>query len=348
MGLLLAKQKLPVASLKTGQKVEGKVVSINSKSLVLDIGAKAEGVVAEREFDQAASFIKNLKVGDKVSATVLVPETYSGQVILSVRASAEEKGWEVLEGLYKKHEPTEVYIEEALRGGIQVTACGVGTFIPASQLGTQLSKNIQSSQGKTFLAKIIDINKEEKRLILSEKAISDREIIEVQQRVAKTIKEGERFKGKVTGVVPFGAFVQIEKDGVLLEGLVHLSEISWERVADASSLQVGQEVEVVVINNQSDRLGLSIKKSKEDPWEKMLGDLSTDSKVKGKVTKVGDFGATIEIKPQVEGRIALNKIPDGVSLREGDLVDVFIEGIDKKRHSISLGLVLTSKPVGYK
>lgn len=348
MGQLLAKQKSIVSGLKAGQKVEGKVVAINPKSLVLDIGAKAEGIVHDREFEQASSFIKNLKVGDNVTLNVLIPETNLGQVILSLKEVSQEQGWKELEEALKKSTPVEIYVEEGSRGGLQVATFGIEAFVPLSQVGTALSKNPQSAIGKTLLAKVVELSKKEGRIVLSEKAVSDRELIEAQQKIVKSIKKGDKFQGKVTGIVAFGAFVKIEKDGTFLEGLVHLSEISWERVADASSLKVGDEIEVSVINNQGDRLGLSIKQGKEDPWEKTLEGLEVDSKIKGKVLKIGDFGALIEVKPGVEGRIPLNKIPDGVSLQENDLVNVFIENIDKKRRSISLGLVLTAKPVGYK
>ena len=172
----------------------------------------------------------------------------------------------------------------------------------------------------------------------------------------KKVKVGEKFLGKVQAITNFGAFIQIMIGEMPIDGLVHLSELSWERISDVSQvLTLGQVVEVCIIGKDNSggkqgtgRLALSIKQTQKDPWEESLGNLKSDTKTRGKVLKTGDYGAVIELKPGIEGRVALNKIPDGVSLREGDLLDVFIEALDKRKRSISLGLVLTTKPVGYK
>lgn len=357
MAQLLAKSGKKVGSFQVGQKVTGKVLEINSKSLVLDIGAKAEGLVSDREFEAAASFINDLKIGQTIEATVTSPENSNGQVHLSLKQAAQSSGWKLLQEAMKSGVAVDIYVIEANRGGLTVSVSGIESFIPMSQVGQKYAKNPQAAIGKILKAKVQEVDLEGERVIFSEKAVSEAESLEKQQQALKNVKKGDRFLGKVVGLVPFGAFVQIQIEDpsatsgqvMELEGLVHLSELSWERVSDSSQvLQVGQEVQVAVIGREPNRLALSIKQTQEDPWEKVLEGIDVDTKLKGKVLRTGDFGAYIEIKPGIEAQIKLNKIPDGVSIREGDLVDVMVESIDKRRHQITVGFVLTAKPIGYK
>lgn len=349
MGQLLAQQKIKLQGLVAGQEVEATVVEVGNRVLVLDIGAKSEGLVVEREFDNAAAFIKTLKPRDKVQATVVVPETANGQPLLSVRGSAQAAGWKSLEQAQEFKSEVEVRGQNMTRGGLGVTFDGISGFIPTSQLGASIAANPQVAVGKTLKVKVTEVNREDERAIFSERAVSEAQLLAKQEETLKSIKEGERFKGKVVGLVNFGAFVEIVKDDVPLEGLVHLSEISWQKVADpAKVLKEGQEVEVVALGRDAGRFALSLKRTQEDPWQSQTKSLVRDQQVKGTVTKMGDAGAFIEIAPGVEGLLRFNKIPDGVSLKEGETVNVFIEDIDQKNKKISLRMVLTAKPVGYK
>lgn len=349
MGQLLARQTAKLTSLTPGQTLEGHVVEVGNRVLVLDIGAKSEGLVVEREFDAASSFIKALKPGDKVQAAVVVPETNTGQPLLSIRSAAQASGWKALEEALKNKSELEVRVENTTRGGLGVFFDGISGFIPTSQLGSVVSQNPQAVVGKTLKVKVTEINREDERAIFSERAVSEAELIARQEQVLQSIKEGERFMGRVTSVVNFGAFVQIVKDEIPLEGLVHLSEISWGKVTDPSKvLTEGQEAEVVALGQDGGRFALSIKRTEKDPWEEQTKNLTVDQQVRGKVTKMGNAGAFIEIEPGVEGLLRFNKIPDGVSLKEGEDVNVFIEDIDQKNKKLSLRMVLTAKPVGYK
>lgn len=357
MGKLLARQTSKLSGLMAGMTIEGTVVEVGNSVLVLDIGAKSEGLVIEREFDIASSFIKTLKPGDKVQASVVVPETVNGQPLLSVRQAAQEIGWKSLETALKSNSEVEVRVENSSRGGLGVNFDGILGFIPTSQVGQEIAKNINGIVGKNLKVKVTQVDKEDGRVIFSERAISEAELIGQQEEALKSIKEGAKFRGKVVGVVNFGVFVQIIKNGVTLEGLVHLSEISWQKVVDPTKvLTEGQEVEVVALGptspsasrGESGRLALSIKRTQEDPWEKQIKSLGVDSQVKGKITKMGDAGAFIEVSPGIEGLLQFRKIPDGVSLKEGEEVNVFIEEIDQKSKKIGLGMVLKAKPVGYK
>lgn len=362
MDELLQKTGYQPRGLSRGQKVEGTVVNKTSKSLILDIGAKAEGVVAEREFEAAREFIKKLKKGDCVQATVLVPEAESGQSILSIREQALFSAWEALAEAKKKDKAVEFQVDSVTRGGLTVTAEGIQGFIPGSHLGGELgklvSKNPQKIAGQTVRAKIIELDPEQNRLVLSEKAVSEAELLKEQEKALKKVKKGEKYRGKVVGLTGFGAFVQIEVDGVPIDGLVHLSELSWEKVDNPEEIvNEGDEVEVVVIGKASGpdgsgpgggRLALSIKQIQDDPWKSASKKYKPDTQVKGKVTKVGDFGALIALEPGVEGLLHMSKIPAGVSLNKADVVSCFVEEVDEKARRISLGMVLKEKPIGYK
>ncbi len=355
MAQLLSKST-KVRSFLLGEKVTATVVQIGDKILMLDIGAKSEGIVSDTEFELASFYIKSLKPGDKVSATVTSPENSSGQVRLSIREGAQSIGWKELGKAKLENRNIDAYVLEASRGGVTVSVFGIESFISSSQLGGKVNKNLSQISGHNLMVKVLAVDQKNQKLVLSEKAISEADLLSAQEEALKKVKVGEKFLGKVQAITNFGAFIQIMIGEMPIDGLVHLSELSWERISDVSQvLTLGQVVEVCIIGKDNSggkqgtgRLALSIKQTQKDPWEESLGNLKSDTKTRGKVLKTGDYGAVIELKPGIEGRVALNKIPDGVSLREGDLLDVFIEALDKRKRSISLGLVLTTKPVGYK
>lgn len=350
MDELLARTGYQLRGFSQGQKVKGRVLEIGPKSLVLDIGAKSEGLVVEREFDLARHFILGLRVGDTVEAQVSVPEQ-RGQVLLSLRNTAEDYAWKALEDALVGGREVEAKCDGLARGGMDVTVFGLKAFVPTSHLGTALIKNPSLAIGRTLVTKVIEVDREKNRIVLSERAVSEKDAMLAQERALRKIKEGERLQGKVVGIVDFGAFVQIEKDGALLDGLVHLSELSWQKVTQPSEVvKVGDEVEVVVIGKGSGqgRLAFSIKQAQEDPWRKVQEKYKQDARVGGTVRKLGDFGAIVELEPGVEGLVHLSKIPTGISLKDGARVECFIEKVDKKNRKISLGLVLKVKPVGYK
>ncbi|MDO8452176.1 MAG: S1 RNA-binding domain-containing protein, partial [bacterium] len=252
MDQLLAKVGYEPKGLVRGQKIEGVVVEVLPNMLILDIGAKSEGLVVDREYDSARGFIRGLKAGDRVSATVVVPEREDGQAILSVRDSAEETGWGDLELAGKEGRELEVRVEDANRGGLSIIYNGIEGFVPSSHMGSKISSDPQLLIGKIVKVKIIEIDKENKKLVLSERAVSEAEILEAQQKAISKVKEGDKYKGKVVALVSFGAFVQIEIEGIPVDGLVHVSELSWQKVSEPSqAVKEGDAVEVVVIGKPS-------------------------------------------------------------------------------------------------
>lgn len=352
MADLLAKAGKKLVSFSVGQKIRAKVIVKTPKGLILDIGGKSEGVVTEKAFIEARDFIKTLKVGDEVLASVLIPESREGSVVLSLRQAMFSASWEVLEKAKNEKEEIVVLGKGINPSGIAVEVEGVGGFIPTTQLGKDVAKNPQSLVGKYFKAVILDVDRLNNKLVLSEKEVSDASDIKAARREMGKIKEGDIYDGVVTTVANFGCFVALPSG---VEGLVHISEISWGRVGRISDVVAkGDKVKIKVIGKKDMsleagvKLAFSIKQAQKDPWEGVEKKYKPEGKVKGKVVRISDFGVFVELEPGIEGLIHITKIPPATRLSEGLEVNCYIEEIDTKSKRLSLGLVLTSKPLGYK
>lgn len=349
MADLLAKAKSSVRNLSLGQKVKGKIIQKLSKSLIIDIGGKAEGVVAEKAFAEAREYISKLKVGDEVTATVLVPEMRDGSTLLSLRDAISNSSWQIAEDAMKNKTEIAVIAKSVAASGVTVDVNGISGFVPASQLSKEFAKDMDSVVGKVFKVKVIEIDKAKNKLVLSEKEVSEAADIEAMKKALSSIKEGEILEGEVTTIANFGVFVKVKIDKTEVEGLVHISELSWGKVIHPSNVvRLGDKVKVKVLSVKEDRLALSIKNAQKDPWEDVSKKYKKDDKVVGKVAKVTDFGVFVELEPGVEGLVHITKIAPGKKFSVGDEVKCYIEEIDTKSKKISLGLVLTSIPVGYK
>lgn len=351
---LLASAETPIQSLSRGQKIKGKIVSITKKNVVVDIGGKSEGLVAERAFQEAKSFVKTLKEGDEIIATVLIPETPDGFAILSFRQAALNTAWKKIEDAQKSATPLNVLAKSAIQAGMTVDVVGLPGFIPTSQLGKEVSKNPQALIGTRFKALVIDTDRYENKIVLSEREVSEADEIKLAKEALKMVDEKKIYIGKVTKIYAFGCFVQIQvetKKGkkVPVEGLVHISELSWEKVSDSKEIVTeGEKVKVKIIGKKDDKLSLSMKQAKKDPWESAVKKYKKDKKLKGKVVRLSDYGVFVQLEPGVEGLIHMTKIPPATKLEEGKQVDVYVERIDPEARKLSLGLVLTTKPIGYK
>lgn len=349
MADLLASAKSSIKKLTTGQKIKGKVVALNDSSVIVDIGAKSEGIVAERAFSEAREFISKLKVGDEVLATVLFPETRDGSILLTFRDALSSASWGEVEKSLKNKTPIAVYAKGYSQAGLTVDVNGLSGFIPSSQLGKEASKDPEKLVGKYFKAKVIEVDKDKNKLVLSEREISDAKDIKANEAALESISEGDVFEGKVTTVANFGCFVEIKIKDAKVEGLVHVSELSWGKVGHPSDLvKVGDKLKVAVIGNKDGKLALSVKHALKDPWSDVDKKYKVEDKVKGKITKQTDFGTFVELEPGIEGLIHITKIPPTKKFERGEEVNCYIEEIEKKNRKISLGLVLTAVPVGYK
>jgi small subunit ribosomal protein S1 len=338
------------------QKVMGKITYIDNKKVLLDIGGKSEGLVFDKAFKLAEEFIKTLKVGDVVEGVVLVPETRDGYTVLSLKQAAQKLAWDRIEKAYQDKKAVSVHGKMVNPAGVLVEVDGITGFIPTSQLGKEIAKKPQDLVDHKFSAIIIDFDKDANKVVLSEKEVSEAEELGLERDAYKAVKEGEVFDGVVTTIYDFGCFVRIDlpgadksKDNVPMEGLVHISELSYGKVGRPEDfVSVGQKVKVKVIGKKNDKLAFSIKQTQKDPWGEAVKKYPKESKVEGKVVKITDFGVFVMLEPGIEGLIHMTKIPPTKKFEIGDEVDCIIEEIDSKEKKLSLGLVLTVKPIGYK
>lgn len=353
MAELLAKRGHQAKGFSKGEEVEAKIIEKTPKALVLDIGGKSEGLVAEKAFAEAKDFIKSLKIGDKVIGQVIIPETRDGFTILSLRKASREYVWDNLRDSLDKGEEISVVGRNAGASGMIVDIFGLSGFIPLSQLGKEAIKNPQNLIGKNFKVKIIDLEKQSRRIVLSEKEVSEKESLGKVRDALLKLKPGKIYEGEVVDITDFGCFVKIEvKEGgeiIPVEGLVHVSEMSWQKVARVEDqVKVGDKVAVTPIEIKAGKLSLSIKQAKEDPWTKIDQKFKKDQRIGGIVMKVSDFGVFVQLESGIEGLLHMTKIPPGKKLVQGQEINVYIEDINSKEKKISLGLVLTEKPIGYK
>ncbi len=342
---LLAQTGYTIKTFKRGDVVEGTVTEVAGRTVFVDVGGKMEAVVAEGEYETSKDYLQALKPGDKITGVVVSPESDSGQIILSLRRAVEDSRWKALEKAHEKDEIIEVKVKETTRGGLLVETDGAYGFIPSSQLSREVGDK------QVLKVKIIEIDRAENRLVMSERAVSEAVEIEARKKALGIVKNGEIYDGVVTGLVPFGAFVEIKIKKDVLEGLVHISEISWEKVDDVSKvLKEGDKMKVMVIglDEENGKLALSLKRLSGDPWQVMAAKYPVDSKHKGKVTKIAPYGVFVHLEKGIEGLIHASKMPAEATFVEGQEVDVFVESVDMDKRRLSLGVVLTEKPVGYK
>jgi small subunit ribosomal protein S1 len=344
--------------LKRGDKVEGIVTDMTNKLILVDIGAKTEGIILSQEIEEAEDYIKDLEVGDEIQAIVGSPENEKGQILLSIKQAAMDYKWDLFDQYLKTGEAIEVRGLEINRGGLIARLMNVRGFVPASQFGHQYLGRLHQLQNKMFKVKVIEVDREKNRLIFSEKAISEAAAIAEKKQALKDVKVAETYPGIVSGVMPFGIFIRVEiKKGksedneLFLEGLVHISEVSWEKVENLNEFyKVGDRVKVKVlgIDENTGKLNLSIKQLSEDPWQNLVKKYPVDKKIKGEVVRLASFGAFVQLEPGVEGLIHISKIPADLDIKVGKKVDVYVESVDQEKRRMSLGLVLKEKPVGYK
>ncbi len=357
---LMAGYKGMSVGYKRGQEVTGTVVEASKRTVFIDIGGKAEAILAEREYDLSRDYFKTLKPGDSVTGVVLVTENDAGQVVLSLKRAAAESKWKYFEKLMNDDTDLEVKAKSATKGGILVEADGVFGFIPNSQLSSDFETGTEIL-GRKIRVKVIEVDKDQNRLVFSEKAVTDAEEIGKRREALSAVEIGKEYAGKVMGIVPFGAFIEIltsktkgkskKDEEVRLEGLVHISELSWEKVEDVTKMmKEGDLVQVQVIGMDEDtgKLALSIKRLISDPWLIIKNKYKVDSKHSGKVTKIVPYGVLVRMEKGIEGLIHASKMPADRVFHDGDEVEVFVESVDVDKRRLSLGVVLSAKPVGYK
>jgi small subunit ribosomal protein S1 len=351
---LLARSGGSIKTFQRNQVVQAKISDLNFRSITLDIGGKSEGLIIGSCFDEIKSFLKNLKKGDTVKALVIEPEGPDGYVRLSLRHFVANAIWNKLEQAKINNQEIEVIGKNVTENGVVVeTQGGLVGFIPISQLGKAVLKDLESLVNSHFKVKVVEVNRDKNRVVLSERAVSEKADIELYNQAINHLKEGELYQGIVTQVTNFGAFVEIKvklgKKTIPIEGLVHVSELSWEKIDDPHTvISEGEKVEVKVIEHRDNKLSLSIKNAIKDPWVNIEEKYSPEQHIKCKIIRKSGFGIFVELEPGVEGLVHMTKIPPSTDLKKGQEVECYIEDINSKEKKISLGLVLTAKPVGYK
>lgn len=338
---------------KRGERVKGRIIKKEKDFLLLDIKGKSEGLVYKEAFKEAKGLIENLEVGDEVEATVLVPESPEGYTLLSLRQAVSKALWDKIKKAKIKETPLDVEAKSVTPSGVIVDVLGLIGFIPRSCLSKKLMNEKEGIVGKVFQAVVLEADESSNRLVLSERAVTEKEELELVKKATLSLKEGEVYEGEVVGIYNFGCFVRImidvAKRRVPVEGLVHISELSWKKVESvADEVKIGQKVKVKVLSTAENKVSLSIKQAQKDPWEDIDKNYKVDMEIEGQVKKVSDFGVFLEIEPGIEGLIHITKIPPGQTYKRGETVKAYIEDIDKEQRRISLRPVLKSKPIGYR
>jgi small subunit ribosomal protein S1 len=344
---------------KKGQVISGKISAIDKKMMTLDIGAKTEGIVIEKEFEVAADYIKELEVGQDIEAVVLSPENNRGQILLSLKKAAVDSKWEYFEDALENSKVLEVKGVEINKGGLIVECGTMRGFVPSSQFGKQFMGKIKNLKGKTVKVLPIEVDKEKNRLIFSERHVSEAKELAQRDKALESVKTGEKYEGVVSGVMPFGLFVTVEvpvkgkeEDQVgHVEGLIHISEISWEKVNNPKDYhKVGDSVNVKVlgIDEKTGKLNLSLKQMSDDPWEKIEESYPVATTFTGTVSRVEAFGIFVNVEPGVDGLIHASKLSPDQTFKRGEKVTVSVESVEPKQRRMSLSVVTTTVPVGYK
>lgn len=352
---LLAMTGYKLKGLKKGDVVEGTISRVGPKEITVNIGGKTEGVVIDRELETYKDALMALKPGDTVVAQVIVAENDRGQSVLSLRRSIFEKRWAALVDAQKTGEVVEVIVKEQVRGGVLVDCGGLRGYIPQSQLDGGFAKQLDKSVGRRIQVKVVEVDRDTNRLIFSQRAINEEEALAKQKQLLSLVNVGDIVQATITGVVPFGAFAKftIEKDGTTseIEGLIHISEIAWEKVEDINQyLKTGDTLKVKIIGVDTDtgKLTLSLKQLLPDPWENVLDQFEKDSQVKGTVSRVTPYGVFVNLSPGIEGLIHISKISPGTEPKSGDEITCTIEDVQPEKRKISLSMTLTEKPIGYR
>ena len=321
----------------TSSTINGKILSVKKNEILIDMGPHGVGLVPRREI----GFGKKYNVGDEVVASVIDPELPNGQALLSLRKAAKERGWDEIQKVVEEGRTLTVTPYEANRGGLLIEFEGVRGFMPVSQLSTEhyprtsdkdeILRRLRTMIGTELNAQIIDADQKGNKLIFSEKeAVKDG----LADRLTN-LKVGDIVEGTVTGVVDFGAFVNV--DGI--EGLVHISEISWERVAQVSDkLKIGDKIKARIISIDKDRLSLSIKQTTPDPWLKEAEQFHVGDTVEGTITRITPFGAFVQISPAVEALVHISELGEG-----GNPEKVFTQ--NEKRQFVILEIDADSRKI---
>ena len=341
----MASQVQKITRLFRGQQVEGEVVAITDKEVTLDLGTKAEGILRTHEIPQDQ--LKDLKIGDKLKAFVYMTENESGQVVLSSHANfkfndTSIKGhgtfWSKFIHAQNQKTKLQARVVEVNKGGLIVESEGTRGFLPNSQVGFELlSKGLTSLIGQSLSVIVIEIDQEENRLIFSQRGQVSPEI----KTKLHNFKKDQKTTGKIVAILPFGLVIDVGG----IEGLVAISDVSWERTEDLSKLyKIGEEIDVLVLGVDEDlgRLNLSVKQLSQDPFVLLTAKYQADEVVKGEVTSVSEAGVSVKLEEGIEGLLPASKMNSDTIYNVGETVKLLMGSVDAKRRRINLIPMVTS------
>jgi small subunit ribosomal protein S1 len=341
-GAIVPNYEATFRTIEEGEVVTGNVVRIDKDEVLVDIGYKSEGVIPANELSIRKSVDPKDEVhlGEEVDAIVMTKEDQDGRLIMSKKRARFEKAWRRIETAAESGEPVEGTVIEVVKGGL-IIDLGVRGFLPASLVDIRRVPNLDEYMGTKIETKVIELNRSRNNVVLSRRAVLEEERKEVRQQILDRLQPGLVVEGQISNIVDFGAFVDL--DGI--DGLIHISELSWSHVNHPSEiLTIGDTVKVKVLDIDRDRqrISLGLKQTQEDPWQRIVDTYNVGDELEGKVTKVVTFGAFVEILDGVEGLVHISELaPHHVeSPREivhpGDEIRVKILEIDSERRRLSL------------
>ena len=355
---LLAEQSEDIKSFKHGDVVEGNVVRIDKDEILVDIGAKSEGVVSNRElYGRHAESQPQLNIGDTVLVYVLQPESPEGHAVLSLRRAGLERKWRSMQEQFEAGVIIEAPVIDHNKGGL-IVDCGIRGFVPISQIvdfprrpqndqprdaAQEIAEKLQPFVGRKLRLKILEVNRKANRLILSEKVALYEERREKRDELFSSLQVGQKVSGTVRSIAPFGVFIDLGG----IDGLVHKSELSWNKVNNPEAgYKVGEEVEaeVIDINHERGRISLSIRRLQPDPWHSTVADFNVGDIIDGTVTKLVNFGAFVRVRDGLEGLIHISELSHqrvahpGDVVHEGQTLKLRIISLDSERHRLGLSL----------
>lgn len=354
MAALLEEQgELPIP--EVGDIIEGAVISASKNEVHLDIPGLSAGVIRGPELIDESGEYSELKVGDKAQATVIDLENENGEIELSIRQAGHQKAWDELERLMREEEVVEADIVDANKGGLLVRVGRVPGFLPVSQLTIEhyprveggnknkILEKLQSYVGEKFKVRVIDVDETEEKLIVSEKAAKAEE----HKKIVAQYNVGDKVDGRITGVVDFGAFIEF---GEGLEGLVHISELAWQRIDDPRDfIKVGDEVRAEIISIENSKISLSIRRLQEDPWKAVVKKYKEGDVVTGKVLKINPFGIFVELDKDIHGLAHISELSSKKISSPKEVVDIGKEykfkilSIEPEDHRLGLSMKALEK-----
>jgi small subunit ribosomal protein S1 len=343
-GRIVPNYDATIVPFEEGDVVTGAVVRIDKDEVLVDIGYKSEGVIPSNELSirKSVNPAEEVEIGEEVDALVLTKEDQDGRLILSKKRARFERAWRRIEAAAESGEPVHGSVIEVVKGGL-IVDLGVRGFLPASLVDIRRVPNLDEYLGQTIESKVIELNRPRNNVVLSRRAVLEEERKEQRQAILERLQPGLIIEGQISNIVEFGAFVDL--DGI--DGLIHISELSWSHVNHPSEiLNIGDTVQVKVLDIDRDRqrISLGLKQTQEDPWKRVVDTYSVGDELEGKVTKVVAFGAFVEILEGVEGLVHISELaqqhvenPREI-VQPGDDVRVKILEIDSERRRLSLSI----------